>query len=419
MSQATSQPSALNPTGEIDFEEVVISGTRMDRQGELEQVIVGGTRLDRSGELEEVIVTGTNAPLDGQKLEGVIIDGTRRKKSEPKHLYYPKAIADPTGEFKNAIQFTIYQQVRSEQSMPSDPPRVKQIPEQFARAPRFPVSPQGAAAAFGVASLTVSSIPVLGGAAKIAQDLGGLMKNGFDYFSAGQNTDYGKRTNRIEQTVTLYMPDTLVNQDKHDYQPISITQATGRAGLLSQMPAIPGSNASRLGGIEVAAELATQSGILGTRATEAVLAGFGYAINPMLEMIYGGSMPREFLFQFRFAPRNRDEADEVLKIIKTLRYHAATELASGADTGSGTGTRYAVPPNHIEIQFLRRVRGRFQENLALPRIATCVLAGINTNYAAQLDTFTTTPDGIPTSISLDLTFVETVVLTKSDIGNGY
>jgi hypothetical protein len=48
-----------------------------------------------------------------------------------------------------------------------------------------------------------------------------------------------------------------------------------------------------------------------------------------------------------------------------------------------------------------------------------MIASINTNYAAQLDTFTTHRDGTPVSISLDIEFIESVILTKNDIKNGY
>lgn len=415
MTIATSQPSALNPLGDEQLVGASVTGT-FPNQGDLQGVFVGGTRVGET--LEGVTITGTNAPIDAQRLEGVILSGTRRKKSEPMHLYYPQALADPTSEFKNAIQFTVYQQENSFETLSNEVPVVKQVPEIFRQSPRFPISPGGAAAAYALLNNSVNTVfPLLGGVSQVAQDLIGIGYGGFQYFTNGQNTNYGKRTRKIDQTITLYMPDTIVNQDKHDYQPVSLTQATGRAGLLSQSSPLGG---SQIGQVEVAAELAGQAGILGTRATEAVLAGFGYALNPMLEMIYGGTNPREFQFQFRFAPRNKREADEVIKIIRALRFHSSTESAgSGVDSGSTTGLRYVVPPNHVEVQFLRRVNGRFEENLSLPRIATCMITGINTNYAAQLDTFTTTPDGIPTSISLDLALVESVVLTKSDIGNGY
>jgi len=397
MTVSTSQPSALNP---------------IKTESEIQGVTVLGTRTG----FEQVTVTGTNAPRDAQNLEGIIVTGTKRKKTDPRNLYYPNAIADPTSEFKNAVQFIAYEQNNAFENISDGVPLIKQVPETFRANPSAPFTTGGATAAFLILNDSVRTLSgPFGSAASIVADLAGISAGGLAFFSSGETSNYGRRTKRISQTITLYMPDTLVNQERHDYQPVSLTQASGKAGLYSQLL-----NGSNIGKIEVAAELAGRSQILGTRATEAILAGFGYALNPMLEMIYGGTQPREFQFQFRFSPRNKKEADDVLRIIRTFRFHAATEAASAdIDRGSGTGLRYVIPPNHFEIQFLRRVNGKFQENLALPRISTCMLAGINTNYAAQLDTFSTTPDGIPTSISLDLSFVESVVLTKTDINNGY
>ena len=396
--------------------------------------VVGRPGVDRSGNevLEDIDVTGRtgqggNGPIDGELLESIDVRGKLRKKSDPKHLYYPQQLAISDSEIKNAIRFRVYAQGRSLQDDPGNTPYIKEIPDQYLGGARtFPVSVGGFITGFGAKSSLFSGLKVANTAipniGALYEDLVGIGMNGVDYFFNGQLAQYGRRTQALESTITLYMPDTMVNQDKHDYQPISINEAAGRAGLYTAgMPAALGGLGSPLGRTEVMAELAGRAGIFGTRATEAILAGLGYALNPMLEMTYGGTQPRTFLFQFRFAPRNFKEAEEVLRIIKTFRFHSHSEsTGSNLDTVTqGSGTRYLIPPNHFEIEFLRKTNGRFEENLAMPRITTCMLAQVNTNYAAQLDTFTTFRDGKPVSISLDLEFVESVVLTKNDIKKGY
>jgi hypothetical protein len=54
----------------------------------------------------------------------------------------------------------------------------------------------------------------------------------------------------------------------------------------------------------------------------------------------------------------------------------------------------------------------------LPRIAQCVLENIDVNYAAggQYSTFV---DGMPVEITMQLTFTETIILTKEDIDSGF
>lgn len=379
--------------------------------------------------IESIDVTGRkgpggNGPTDGELLESIDVRGKIRKKSDPKHLYYPEQLASADSDVKNAIRFKIFAQNRSYQDDPGNTPYVKELPEQYLNGSRtFPVSTGGFIGAFATKSSLFSGLRVSGiNPGALFEDIVGIGANGIDYFLNGELAQYGRRTEQLESTITLYMPDTMVNQDKHDYQPISVNEAAGRAGLYTAgMPAGIGGSGSPLGRIEVMAELAGRAGIFGTRATEAVLSGLGYALNPMLEMTYGGSQNRVFLFTFRFAPRNFKEAEEVLKIIKTFRFHSHSEPAGyeGDKVSRGSGTRYLIPPNHFEIEFLRKVNGRFEENLALPRISTCMIAQIQTDYASQLDTFTTFRDGKPVSISLNLEFIENVILTKDDIKKGY
>jgi len=396
----------------------------------IDSIDVEGSRpgVDRRGDesLVDIVVDGRrpggNGPIDGERLVGIDVDGKPRRKSEPKHLYYPERLNDPKSEFKNAIRFTVYSQTRSYQDDPGDTPYIREIPDQYIGGSRtFPISVGGFSTAFGFKNSLTTGVG-LGNVGGLFEDLVGIGLTGLDFFSKGQRPNYGRRTLQLDSSVTLYMPDTMVNQDKHDYQPISINQATGRAGLYTAgLPPSLGGTGSPLGRTEVLAELAGRAGIFGTRATEAVLAGLGYALNPMLEMTYGGTQPRTFLFQFRFAPRNFKEAEDVLRIIKTFRFHSHSESTGGNldPVTQGSGTRYLIPPNHFEIQFIRRVNNRFEENLAMPRITTCMLAAVNTNYAAQLDSFATFRDGKPVSISLDLEFVESVILTKNDIKKGY
>jgi hypothetical protein len=54
----------------------------------------------------------------------------------------------------------------------------------------------------------------------------------------------------------------------------------------------------------------------------------------------------------------------------------------------------------------------------MPRIGKCVLTNIDVNYAPS-GQYSTYSNGVPTEISVQLTFTETVVLTKEDIKIGY
>jgi len=373
---------------------------------------------------------------DAQRLERDYGEINNRK-----HLYFPQELGDQSGMYKNAVRFKVYAQNKAKLNVVSETPIVKQPPSQYlnSNGRNFPVN-AAAFATFGASRSIAASPPALaflrlppGTSAETIENLAVLGRFGLSFIGGGtpgaslEDASYGKRTKDLKNTILLYMPELVTNIDRHDYQPISINQAAGRAGLFTAAnPLAPSLNVPNLAEAEIVAELAGRAGIFGTRPTEAFLAGLGYALNPMLEQVYGGSQNRRFQFVFTFVPRNQKESDELLNIIKTFRFHSHSESADRGQSvdsdpvAGGTGTRYLVPPNLFEIEFLRRkVTGKFQENSALPRIAPCMLTSVQVEYSADTPTFATFRDGQPVSIRLSMEFMESIILSKLDIQNGY
>jgi hypothetical protein len=62
--------------------------------------------------------------------------------------------------------------------------------------------------------------------------------------------------------------------------------------------------------------------------------------------------------------------------------------------------------------------GEAYENDYFTRLSTCVLQDCNVNYTPG-DKVRTFADGAPTQITMSLTFIETEVLTKERINEGY
>lgn len=341
-----------------------------------------------------------NAPKDVQKLE---------KEAETSYnLYYPLNLQDSTvnaSSFNHAVSFVIYKQQKSTFGSPFTGSRL--TPARGFESRGLPIDPLGVAVSTGIRTTATFSrfedrpveLVALGLAAK-----GTALTQGTE----GLVPEYGlsKRLNKTEQIITLYTPDTLVLEENHQYEQISLTSVAGMAGLLSL---IPGGTL----GTEVAFELASRTGVIGPRAAEAGIAGLGYAINPILELLYNGTQQRKFNFQFRFTPRNPKESESVMKIIQAFRFHAAAEYAGGR-----VSSRYFVPPSMFEIQFKHRLNGKLTDNVNLPRTAPCVLTYVNTNYAAS-GNYVTFEDGVPAEITLDLAFTESIILVKEDIRNGY
>jgi hypothetical protein len=238
-----------------------------------------------------------------------------------------------------------------------------------------------------------------------------------------------RKTKRAASAITLYMPDTVTQQLVNDYDQVSLTAALGKAGLVAaagqsigEAIGLAGREGGNLGlgggGVgadtgkgalaEVGGAIAEKTGNFGAGITDVLLFSAGVALNPQVELLFKNIQNREFMFDFKFAPRNQKETDVIHKIIKTFRFFAAPEVPT---TNSG---RYFIPPSEFEIEF----QIGSQKNPYLPFISTCVLQGIDVNYGSA-GQWTAFRDGAPVEISMQLRFKEVEIMHKELIAQGY
>lgn len=135
--------------------------------------------------------------------------------------------------------------------------------------------------------------------------------------------------------------------------------------------------------------------------SDALQVGTGLAPNPFREQVFRNVETRTFRFDYRFFPRNRDEADKVLAIIHKFKYHMHPELSQGG--------LFYVYPSTFDIAYY--FNGR--ENPHLHRISTCVLERVSVDYGGS--NWHTFHDGMPTEINMSLEFRELERLTKERI----
>ena len=258
----------------------------------------------------------------------------------------------------------------------------------------------------------MSSSYKLGGALKalanqeIAQN---LLKRG----------NFFRTINRTKDTISLYMPDTLAFDYAQSYSDLSVTADLKNVGLGASAGASiydqrktgisnQIKNAAPFAAEFVKNNLSNGGQTLFSALTAAT--GGALAVNPQLELIYQGTGFRNFRFSFMFYPRSKKEAEEVLGIIDAFTFHQAPEVLS-----SSYG-RYLVPPSEFDIKFY--CNGK--ENPNIPKMSTCVLTGINVDYApngfASYETLLSEPErggtGMPVAIRMDLSFKETQIITK-------
>jgi hypothetical protein len=118
---------------------------------------------------------------------------------------------------------------------------------------------------------------------------------------------------------------------------------------------------------------------------------------------------RQFQFSFTFTPVNETEAATVRNIIKMFRFHASPEVVPNDATG-----RFHIAPSTFDIEFFHKT----STNENIQKIGSCVLNNYSVNYAPA-GGWTTHTDGMPVQTTLDLSFMETQLITKDLINSGF
>ena len=230
-------------------------------------------------------------------------------------------------------------------------------------------------------------------------------------------------TKRVQESIALYLPPNVEDNTSAGYNDFR----TGMAGFL----AAGGSKALAQGGdaaaitqsvLDSAEGLIGKAGqrivseiaevALGAEGTnELINKAFGQADNPYMEVLFDAMALRTFTYNFNFAPRNEQEAQEVKNIIQVFRFHMAPELR-------GDVSRFIGLPSEFDIHYMfLSQEGVASENTFYNKIATCVLQNCAVNYTPNgVKSFA---DGGPTQTTMTLTFKEKEMLTKERIAEGF
>lgn len=247
----------------------------------------------------------------------------------------------------------------------------------------------------GILSSDYSKVDTLRIAGLTSGDIGG----------GGGGTFGRTASRRITSSIALHMPNGgLIYTEDNKYEEVSMTALAGSAigssvaGLINDATSVPGQPRSTLGTTIV-------DGIKNTVTNSAKLAGF--PINPRVEVIFATRPMREWMFEVLLAPRNQEESETVLEIIRTMRLYSAPEL-----TAAGF---FFIPPAEFDITFYRNG----QENQYLPRINTCVLKRFEVDYAPAEGKYSTFSNGAPVVVRMSMNFQEIEMLHKERVYQGF
>lgn len=213
---------------------------------------------------------------------------------------------------------------------------------------------------------------------------------------SGQQAIFLERsTRRIAESIALHMPTPLIFNTHNVYEEISLTALGGKAIGIAAGSALRG----------VAGQL-FQS-FLGGASTGAKL--LQRPINPMLEILFSTTAPRQFTFEVLMAPRNEQESVSMKNIIRSFRYHGAPEIQAAT-----LGLTW-IPPAEFDITFFNKGI----ENTHITRINTCVLERIEVDYAPTSGVYATFRNGHPVAVRMSLGFRELEPIHKERVIQGF
>jgi hypothetical protein len=136
------------------------------------------------------------------------------------------------------------------------------------------------------------------------------------------------------------------------------------------------------------------------------------AQNNFSEAVFKKINERSFSYSFKLIARNKDEAQDIQKIIKFFKFHMHPEL------DMANGGRYFRVPSEFEIHYAYND----QKNNYLHELSRCVCNSVDVEYGSgDFQTFRQFDDegAAPVEITLALGFTETTILTKQQIVDGF
>lgn len=233
--------------------------------------------------------------------------------------------------------------------------------------------------------------------------------------AGSQSPETTRSKRRTAATIALHVPNQLsvrysMQWSDEDTAALSMTE-TGVEEILNALKSKSKSSTEGIvdvakgTGSEIAQNVILSKGA-GAVSGGALSAKLRIAANPKKEQAFKGVDFRTFTFDYQFFPRSEKEAETVLNIIQTFKFHMHPEFKSANHF-------VFIYPSEFDILYFTNG----QENRSIHRHTSCVLTDMNVNYTPN-GSFTTFANGMPTQINMQMTFKELLILTKEQIDKG-
>jgi len=164
----------------------------------------------------------------------------------------------------------------------------------------------------------------------------------------------------------------------------------------------------------------------------------GIVLNPNAEVLYDTAELREIGMTFKMIPRSAIEAKIIKNIVYMFRYASVPAWGGGDDFGDGfgddikdfktkdnaSGTKETIKSfgqdNFVRVPYLCKFTFMTggKENKNVQQFKPCAIRKVAVNYTSD-GTYATYRGGEPVATELTLNFLESKILFKSDIAQGF
>ena len=131
----------------------------------------------------------------------------------------------------------------------------------------------------------------------------------------------------------------------------------------------------------------------------------GAIANPNMELLFGGPNLRTFSFQFLLAPRDKDEAMTVIKILRFFK--------QGMSPIRTKSRLFMKSPHTFQLSY-RNSEGK--QHKYLNKFKECALSSFGVNYAPN-GNYSTYEDGVMTAYQMTMTYSELNPIYNDDYGD--
>jgi hypothetical protein len=139
-------------------------------------------------------------------------------------------------------------------------------------------------------------------------------------------------------------------------------------------------------------------------------ASTGQILNPNTEVLYKGPKMRTFGLNFKMAPRNQNEADNIKNIIQAFKFATLPKFGGAGDAN----VSFVTVPQIVDVSFMKG-------NTEIPWVTQykpAVITDLTISYTPD-GAWATLPNGSPVATSIKVSFQETkMVYADEVVGTG-